>query len=295
MESRMEMSSTENSQTFANLERLYPSLPTTDRLELCVLNRSSSTAADESGVTFAHRPDNLLENTQDEECVVRMKEQIRVLEMQKRELLSINERWAKEYRVMVQYYKDKLRSVKASLPPDNSPNTTPDAPHVCKLNVLKDSSAAAGSGDVLVKAQSEARQLQEQNRALTRRGQHQNAEIARLNKALEEALVTTSAQEMSNGTLPDLWKHQADVYREDFLTERKDREALKGKYLQLEKKYKKVRNELYVVKSQITWSPTSSQQQYGCTCAQPDTDSGEKKQSTSNDKLQRRYTFKDDL
>ncbi|XP_072306451.1 TNFAIP3-interacting protein 3-like [Eucyclogobius newberryi] len=217
-----------------------------------------------------------LENTQDE--AVRLKKQMRVLEMQKQELISINERWAKEYRVMVQYYKDKLRDLKASLPRSD------DAHHFCKLNVLKDSSTT-GSGDVLEKAQSEARQLQEQNRTLTRRGQHQGAEITRLNKALEEA---TLSQEMSKETLQDLWKHQADIYREDFLTERKDREALKDKYLQLEKKYKRVRNQLFAVQSQVT----TPQPQYECTCSQPDSDPEEKTQSTSNNKLQRRYTFK---
>ncbi|KAJ0059755.1 hypothetical protein NL108_011259 [Boleophthalmus pectinirostris] len=287
---RVDPSSTLSPQRGAQVERLYPSLPTTSRLEACVLNRSAP--SNNMNSTFTHDPDNVVENTQNEERAVQMKEQIRVLEMQKQELLSINERWAKEYRTMVQYYKDKLRNLKASLPLEKRPDQSADVhPHVCKLNVVKDRTAATGSGDGLLKAQSEARQLQEQNRALARRGQHQNAEITRLNKALEEVLVTRSSQEVSTETLQELWKHQADIYKEDFLTERKDREALKHKYLELEKKYKKVRNELYVIKSQVTWTPTP-QPQYECTCTQPGPE--EKKQSTSN-KLQRRYTFKDNL
>ncbi|XP_033841832.2 TNFAIP3-interacting protein 3-like [Periophthalmus magnuspinnatus] len=282
------MDDTVSSQTGAQVNRLYPSLPTTHRLEACVLNRSSPKNMN----TFAQGPDHLLENTQDEGSTATMKEQIRILEMQKQELLSINERWAKEYRVMVQYYKDKLHNLKTSLPHENHQHPSAENhPHVCKLNVLKDKIIATGSGDGLVKAQSEARQLQEQNQALARRWRHQNAEIMRLNKALKEVLVTTSSQEMSTETLQELWKHQADVYKEDFQTERKDREALKHKYLELEKKYKKVRNELYAIKSQVTCTSTS-QPQYECAC--PHTGSEEKEQSTSN-KLQRRYTFKDNL
>lgn len=44
---------------------------------------------------------------------------------------------------------------------------------------------AGGCGDVscvVVKTQSEARELEEQNRRLARRGQHQHSEIERLNK-----------------------------------------------------------------------------------------------------------------
>lgn len=44
---------------------------------------------------------------------------------------------------------------------------------------------------------------------------------------------------------------QAEIYKEDFLKERKDREKLKGKYLEVEKRLKKTHNELHVLKSQV--------------------------------------------
>lgn len=44
---------------------------------------------------------------------------------------------------------------------------------------------------------------------------------------------------------------KAEVYKEDFLKERRDRERLKDKYLELEKKFRKVYNELRVLKSQV--------------------------------------------
>lgn len=44
---------------------------------------------------------------------------------------------------------------------------------------------------------------------------------------------------------------QAEIYKEDFLTERKDREKLKEKYLELENRFRKARNELHVLRSQV--------------------------------------------
>lgn len=44
---------------------------------------------------------------------------------------------------------------------------------------------------------------------------------------------------------------QAEVYKEDFLKERKDRVKLKEKYLEQEKKFQKVHSELHVLKSKV--------------------------------------------
>ncbi|CAL1597343.1 unnamed protein product [Knipowitschia caucasica] len=319
---QMEYSSTMKSETEAQMDRLYPSLPWTHRgsetetetsreaetsrgtetetsrgsvtktSRRTETKRSRSSSQNQSSQnqssqnqssqnqssqnqslqsslnhedTVPHRPGSPPENTQNLEFAGKMKEQIRVLEMQKLELLSINERWAKEYRVMVHYYKEKLHTHKASLPKESN-DRSEDLGHVCKLNLLMDNTTT-GCSEELVKAQSDARALQEQNRTLARRGQHQRKEITRLNKALEDTFVTTSSsREMSHETLQDLWKYQADVYKEDFLTERKDREALQTKYLALEQKYKRVRNELYVARSQVPCA------QCECTCTHPGTE-----------------------
>lgn len=294
----MDRSSAESSQTSGKTVRLYPSLPNTDRYEVCVL--SCSSAKNLNG-NAPHRHKPLPENTQADECSARMKAQIYVLEQQKQELLSINERWAKEYRIMVRYYKEKVCSLKTLLSQRCShfnKETGEELNPLCKLKALKDNTEA-GCGDVscvVVKTQSEARELEEQNRRLARRGQHQHSEIERLNKALQDALQTSQPQEMSSETLQDLWKHQAEVNKEDFLKERKDRETLKDKYLELEKKYKKVRNELHAIKTQGTWMRTP-QAQYKCTCTQPDAcpNNGNKLTNPGCTKLQRCYTFKDKL
>nr|XP_019942753.1 PREDICTED: TNFAIP3-interacting protein 1-like [Paralichthys olivaceus] len=245
--------------------RLYPSLPNIDSYDRCVGEKLPA-AAD-------LRPERLQEDTQLEACGAdsdrRLKAQILILVEQRRELISINDKWAKEYQTMVRFYREKVRHLKPLLQQNHSHfeegMCEEGEKHVnlCKKLKLKtpddnDKKSTCDDGDVnseLLKVEKEARELRGQNSTLTRRGQHQHEEIKRLNKALEEALQTTAPQGGSSETTQDLWKHQAEVYREDFLTERKDREKLKEKYLELENRFRKVRTELRVLKSQVTWSP----------------------------------------
>lgn len=51
--------------------------------------------------------------------------------------------------------------------------------------------------------------------------------------------------------LVSLFTSQAEVYKEDFLKERRDREKLKEQYLELETKFKKVHSGLRVLKPQV--------------------------------------------
>ncbi|XP_062297390.1 TNFAIP3-interacting protein 1-like [Scomber scombrus] len=187
-----------------------------------------------------------------------MKAQILIMEKQKQELLSINERWAKEYRIIVQYYQDKVRDLKALLQHNNF-HSKEEETHIAlfkKSNVktvIEEESTQAGNSDVnaeVLRAEREAKELRAHNSTLTRKGLHQQEEIKRLNKALEETFITTKPLAASNETLQDVWKHQAEIYKEDFLKERKDREILKGKCLELEKGLRKAHKEVHVLKSQ---------------------------------------------
>ncbi|XP_077365299.1 uncharacterized protein LOC144009437 isoform X2 [Festucalex cinctus] len=115
------------------------------------------------------------------------------------------------------------------------------------------------------KAVMEAEELRAQNCALMRKWQHQQEEINRLNQALEERLHPVQTLEESRGPSENLWKHQAEVFKEDFVKERRDREKLQRKYVELHKKLSKARDELHLMKSQATWTrilhPTVD-----CTC-----------------------------
>ncbi|XP_029978923.1 TNFAIP3-interacting protein 1-like [Sphaeramia orbicularis] len=279
--------------------RLYPSLPSISRYEVFMPDRFIEDNLPEAAL---YHSENLREDTQSEGSTAntdfRMNAQILILEEQKQELLSINEKWAKEYRTMEQYYKEKVRRLKALLPQEVCDE---GEKHITPYETLKmkTHSTQTGDGDIngeLVKAEREVKRLQEQNRTLTRRGQHQHAEITRLNKALEDALQSCQPVEMSSETLQDVWKHQAEVYKEDFLKERKDREKLKGKYLELEKKFRKVRHEVHIIKSEPTWT-TPPQPLVECACAKrdkrPNYDAEPLHQHCNY--LQRRHTLKDKL
>ncbi|XP_072234437.1 uncharacterized protein [Leuresthes tenuis] len=248
--------------------RLYPSLPTINRYEFCLPVGSTGEKL-QSAAEFRPR---LLEDTQSEEVCnssdISMKAQILIMEEQRKELLSINKKWAKEYRTMSQYYKEKIRVLKALQHHDHSEEETSDEGEKLntpceQLKVKTDTLTREGEvTSELLTAEKEAKELRLQNSTLTRRGQHQHEEIQRLNKALEEALQTSQPLGGSSETRQDIWKHQADVYKEDFLRERKDREMLKDKYLELEKRFKKVRDELRVLKSQVTLT----QPEHRCSC-----------------------------
>nr|XP_057916784.1 TNFAIP3-interacting protein 1-like [Doryrhamphus excisus] len=179
-----------------------------------------------------------------------MQAQIFILERQRQELLTINERWAKEYRTMVAHYQQKLQSLQASLQDGSDIGKK-----TCKTAKEKENSRT--NSDVhteLLNALTKANELQLQNSTLTRRGQHQQEEIHRLNKALEERLQPARPLEDSFVPLQDVWKHQAEVFKEDFLKERGDREKLQQKYAELEKKLTKTHDELHYLKSQATWT-----------------------------------------
>ncbi|KAF7213555.1 TNFAIP3-interacting protein 1 [Nothobranchius furzeri] len=223
--------------------RLYPALPSLKRLEFCLPVGSSS----EKRPTFAEsHPESLLEDKPSEEPLgssERMKAEILVLEEQNKELLAINKKWAKEYRTMEQYYKNKVQ-------------------HLKEVSIQSEEEKSDEEERENTDRRTEVAELRARNTTLTHRGQHQQEEIRRLNKALQEALLTS--QQLGDGgseTPQDIWKHQAETYKDDFMKERKDREKLKSKFLELEKRYRKVHSELFAYKSQVTTTPV-----HCCSC-----------------------------
>ncbi|KAM9712496.1 TNFAIP3-interacting protein 3-like [Menidia menidia] len=249
---------TQHSTDMKQSHRLYPSLPHTNRYEICL---PVGSAREKPQTAAEFHPRCGLEDPQPLEfstgCDISMKAQILILEEQRRELLSINKKWAKEYRTMAQFYKGKIRALKALQRHDLSEEETSDEEKLAalcdQLKLKTDTlTGEVEVGSKLLTAENEARELRLENSTLTRRGQHQREEIQRLNKALEEALHTAQPLGGSSETQINIWKHQAEVYKEDFLTERKDREKLKDKYLELEKRFRKVHNELRSIKSQVT-------------------------------------------
>ncbi|XP_063768741.1 TNFAIP3-interacting protein 1-like isoform X2 [Eleginops maclovinus] len=257
------------------------------RYDVCVAERSTGVKLPSAAV---HPPQSLLRDNQLQKSAassdVRMKAQIRILEDQRQELLCINEKWAKEYRTMVRYYKEKVQDLKALLHHDHLAVEICEGENVPSNTKVEDKDNT-WTGEEVLKAETEAEELRAQNNTLTRRGQHQNEEIQRLNKALQEALQITNPLDASTETLQDIWKHQAQIYKEDFLTERKDREKLKEKNLEQEKKFRKVHSELRVLKSQVAQTP---QPVLECTCTKQNTNWEVRQINENHIQLQRRYT-----
>ncbi|XP_028289377.1 TNFAIP3-interacting protein 1-like [Parambassis ranga] len=279
--------------------RLYPSLPITDRYEFCL---PVGSAREKRPPAPEFHPKCLLEDTESEvpppSSDAMMRAQIHILEEQKKELLIINEKWAKEYRTMEQYYKEKVQALRAAQLQEEETCEEGEKRLTLykkvKFKTVNDKenaqTAEGGATSDLLRAEREATELRLQNGTLTRRGQHQHEEIKRLNKALEEALQPLSA---SGETLHDVWKHQAEVYKEDFVRERRDREKLKDKYLELEKKFRKAHNELSVLRSQVSWTRQQQPSPLHCACTHraksPNLEDGQITQKHML--LQRRYTL----
>ncbi|KAM4719072.1 uncharacterized protein FYW61_016630 [Anableps anableps] len=262
--------------------RLYPTLPNINRFEVCLPLGSS-----EEKLCAASECHNMQRDTQVEEPVsgyYAMKEQILILEQQNKELLAINNKWAKEYRTMVQYYKKKVQFLKALKNDGLSEEERSDEDERPATFCKKEMPGKTGLTTELRTSEEETAELRAQNQTLTRRWQQQQEEIRRLNKVLEETLQRSQPLEMSSETLQDIWKHQAEVYKEDFLRERRDREKLKGKTLELEKRYKKVHDELRVFKSQVTLA----QPVHCCSCTKQAKHPDWEQQHIQQ---QRRYTF----
>ncbi|KAK1806438.1 hypothetical protein P4O66_004955 [Electrophorus voltai] len=92
---------------------------------------------------------------------------------------------------------------------------------------------------------------------LTSRGQQQEQEIRRLNKALTEVHKSSVCHQDDSQAGQNIWMHQAQVYKEDFLKERRDKDRLKEKYTELANRCKRIHAELHVAKAQVRWTPST--------------------------------------
>ncbi|XP_029314154.1 TNFAIP3-interacting protein 3-like [Cottoperca gobio] len=253
-ENTMDSSPVERSQTTHSRQthRLYPSLRKY-RDEVGVADHSTG---EKLHTAAGYHPNSLRRDTQSGASAagsdIRMKAQILILERKMHELLCINEKWAIEYYAM----KEKVQDLQALLQGDHSAaEKCGEGEKNVTLNEKVTEEENTWIVEELLKAEKKATELRAQNDTQTRRLHHQEEEIRRLNKALKEASQTTQPL--------DVWEQQAEVYKEDFLTERKDREKLKSKYLELEMKFRKVHSELHALKSQATRTPRPVPE---CTC-----------------------------
>ncbi|CAL8313448.1 unnamed protein product [Merluccius merluccius] len=233
---------------------LYPSLPIAKNVESGGVTLRGASRGPAGGSLPPAPPRQTMDMSSADEGSVQA--QLDLLWKQREELLSINNKWAAQYEVMTRYYKGKVREQRPSAKPSGGEEQRGQEEKHGNENTSEDK----------VMSRTDAEQLRTHNAHLARREQHQGEEIRRLNQALEEALESCGASR--EDPQDNVWKHQAEVYKEDFLKERRDRERLKTKLLEMEVKYRKTHGELHKLKSKITWTPviTAPPPAAACNC-----------------------------
>ncbi|XP_036373668.1 TNFAIP3-interacting protein 1-like isoform X2 [Megalops cyprinoides] len=183
-----------------------------------------------------------------------------ILETQKRELLEVNRKWDEQYRNMKKHYESKIMELRrklaicdASAPEEEEPERKRTDLEERLLQAEQNTEAVLKRNSVvsadLLEAERQTRRLRLQNATLTRRGQHQESEIRRLNEVLREALLSTQDEAR---TRAEVLTHQLQIYEEDFLKERADRRRLRERNAELERRVAALRAELELARSQVT-------------------------------------------
>ncbi|XP_036416560.1 TNFAIP3-interacting protein 1-like [Colossoma macropomum] len=182
------------------------------------------------------------------------------LRREKKELLYINKKWAEQYSSLKQHFEHQITELNRRLKSYEQRKEEKEKRMEDFSSLTDNTKESAQETELksrLQKADREIKGLKRQCDTLTSRGQQQVEEIGRLNKVLQRAQNSLAVQQESQQTEENIWKHQALVYKEDFLKERKDRDKLKEKYAELEKKYKKIHADLHMYKAQVRWDTST--------------------------------------
>ncbi|NWT78340.1 TNIP3 protein, partial [Lanius ludovicianus] len=209
-----------------------------------------------------------------------LEQQILTLERQRRELLEVNKQWDHQFRSMKQLYEKQLAEMKAKLDvserrvselEQERPRQRPEEERWRALGrerLLQEKKDAEVLSEALREMKEENRLLKQKNASMTRKKEHYESEISRLNKALLDALkkqhppVTgtppgkgdrNSIEEMR--TQLEVLKQQVQIYEEDFRKERSDRERLNEEKEALQKTNERLQSQLSKLSSQTKEFP----------------------------------------
>ncbi|XP_015200273.2 TNFAIP3-interacting protein 3-like [Lepisosteus oculatus] len=203
------------------------------------------------------------------ECLIgnspeELKQQLRILQKQRQELLDVNKKWDEQYKLMKQHYSLKIMEMKERLTVCDKFITEVNAEQdkkqkdfdkklvLAKEKIEKEQEKNTKLSAELCEIKQQSLNLKEQNATLTKRKDHQECEIQRLNKILLEGLGNPARNIFGEETATqiEVLRHQAQIYENDFKEERRDRERLKERNEELEKRCKKLQSELQILKSQ---------------------------------------------
>uniref|UniRef100_W5MUC9 TNFAIP3 interacting protein 3 n=1 Tax=Lepisosteus oculatus TaxID=7918 RepID=W5MUC9_LEPOC len=179
-------------------------------------------------------------------------------------LLDVNKKWDEQYKLMKQHYSLKIMEMKERLTVCDKFITEVNAEQdkkqkdfdkklvLAKEKIEKEQEKNTKLSAELCEIKQQSLNLKEQNATLTKRKDHQECEIQRLNKILLEGLGNPARNIFGEETATqiEVLRHQAQIYENDFKEERRDRERLKERNEELEKRCKKLQSELQILKSQ---------------------------------------------
>ncbi|XP_066576096.1 TNFAIP3-interacting protein 3 [Amia ocellicauda] len=194
-----------------------------------------------------------------------LKQRIMILEKQRQELLAVNKKWDEQYKTMKKHYELKIMEMRKRLMTCNKYITELQEKQtdfdnkimIAKEKIENEQGQSTKLSAELLEMKRQKQNLQEENAFLTKKKQHHECEIRRLNKVLSENI-----RGEETVTQIDVLKHQAQVYKEDFQKERHDRERLKERNYELEKKCKKQQSELQSLKLQVKQFPQQVAKQW---------------------------------
>ncbi|NXU13585.1 TNIP3 protein, partial [Pardalotus punctatus] len=209
-----------------------------------------------------------------------LEQQILSLERQRRELLEVNKQWDHQFRSMKQLYEKQLTEVKAKL--DVSQRRVSELEQeqhrqhpeekrwqaLGRERLLQEKKDTEVLSEALQEMREENRLLKQKNASMTRKKEHYEGEISRLNKALLDVLkkqhppvVGTSLGKGDRNSIEEMrtqlevLKQQVQIYEEDFRKERSDRERLNEEKEALQKINERLQSELSQLSSQAKVFP----------------------------------------
>ncbi|XP_036138183.1 TNFAIP3-interacting protein 3 [Molossus molossus] len=208
-----------------------------------------------------------------------LERKIRHLEKQRKELLDVNQQWDQQFRSMKELYETKVAELKTKLeaterflstlekklplPPSQKEGDSPRDP--APEQQQRQEKGQESLNRELHELKKENKLLKENNALASRKKEHYECEIRRLNKALQEALGREcsplpedrlgrpekgcSREEMR--TEMEVLKQQVQIYEEDFHRERSDRERLNREKEELQQINQTSQSQLNKLKSQM--------------------------------------------
>ncbi|XP_048395614.1 TNFAIP3-interacting protein 1 isoform X2 [Stegostoma tigrinum] len=202
--------------------------------------------------------------------------QILILENQKKELLKINKQWDQEFRNMKAVYEQKLKekftTYQHSLSDLEKELDQKQRDFDKKLLLAKAKLETAEEqkqtlNAKLLEAEEENKHLKECHSSITKQKGYYEHEIARLNKALSDAIRKQNVPCMSHGfdsteimrqshpeeltTQIEVLKQQVQIFEEDFQKERCDRERMNEEKEELKKNIEHLQSKLTLLNTRL--------------------------------------------